>query len=140
MFFSDEKEKAREILFGLGLPLAFSNAWYWQYPVRAVEEIVKMMDNTNAILDFEESQMVWHEVIRNNLGTEYRYMLVVDQSFPFVMPDVHIIEPEISYADSKHRYSDGRLCLMHPDEFQSSMDILSFRNQTCGWIFAYNVW
>jgi len=138
MFGRDDKESARDYLRDLGIPMDSHSYWWVKYPIRAINEIQKLVDNTNASIYFPDGEMICEEIIWTNFGTPYRIRIVVHDSHPFVMPCVTIVEPVITNA--VHRWNDGKLCLMHPDEYDSRMSILEFRNMTATWCFCHDVY
>jgi len=138
MFGRDDKESAREYLRDLGIPMDSSSYWWVKYPIRAFNELQKMHDNTNAVINFRDGQMGFYEFIQNNFGTEYCIRIAVQDNHPFAMPKVYIVEPEIS--TSMHMYGDGHLCLMHPDDHSGNMSILDIRNLAATWCFCFEVY
>ena len=131
MFFESEKEKALSILMDFGIPTDGSIPWVCQYPVRAVEEIVKMNNATSADLEVNGRQLIWEESILNDLENLYLLKIVVYSTYPFTHPDVFVEYPEIEH--SEHQYENGRLCLIHGDDYNPKMPVLWFRNQAVLW-------
>ncbi len=131
MFFETEKDKALSILRDFGIPTDGSIPWVYQYPVRAVEEIVKMDNATSADLTVNGRQLIWEESILNDLENLYLLKIVVYSTYPFTMPEVIVEYPEINH--SMHNYGQGRICLIYGDDYNPKMPILWFRNQAVLW-------
>ena len=103
-------------------------------PERFVEECNKMMNGTNAIPYSEHNNLIWVEDITNNFGTDFTIKIIVPPDFPFRGPRVFVLEPELSPTECKHMYPSGALCLLHPDDYNTNMSILEFRNLAAAWV------
>lgn len=139
MFFNSERDKALEILRHCGLPTQ-GDFWWVRYPVRAVEEIYKMRENTNAIMSRVGQILEWDEWITNNFGNVFQIKIEIDQSFPSFMPEVYLEYPKLDNDNVPHSFGDGSLCLMHEDDYSSKMSILDIRNAACAWCWCYDLY
>ena len=135
MFDNNEKQKALEILEAYRLPTG-GRYWWTQYPKRAVEEIVKLEDNTNARMTIKDGKLAWTEEIVNNFGTRFLISFTADKNHPYTAPKFNVIEPTLSEREKIHTWNDGSLCLMKPNEYSSSMTILEVRNIAAAWCFC----
>lgn len=124
------------ILLDKGIPVDKKEYWWARYPERAAEEIYKMSQNTNSMMQVDGDKLVWFEIITTNFGNDYMFSLETGSGYPFTMPKVFVREPDIRFGDMKHLYSDGSLCLMHADDYSSKMSILEFRNQAVAWCWC----
>lgn len=136
---SAEEETYLDILEECGLP-DDENAFWVKYPDRFLQEVRKMVDNTNAVATYEDGKLVWIEDVINNFDTPFTIGITVSPSFPFSKPDVFVLAPDISPSNDKHMHGNGSLCLLHPDEFHSGMSILDFRNMACSWLMCFEVY
>ena len=137
MFFSNEKTKALRLLDELGLPTDRST-WWVKYPKRALEEILRMQESTNAQLNCHNEKLVWDEWLLTNFNTQY-HIFIETPGFPFKAPRVLVKSPIIKPWRRIHMYDDGRLCLMHPNKYHSRTSILEMRNLAASWCFCHEV-
>jgi len=135
MFFGRKNDEGILALKALGIPTG--QGWWVRYPRRAIEEISKMAEGSNAHLDFRGSKMVFEEWITTNLGTDCFISLEAD-GFPHKMPKAFVKQPAIKTR--KHLWSDDSLCLMEPSSYGSGTSILQFRNLAAAWCFCYEVY
>lgn len=122
-----------------GLPINRKSCWWVKYPHRAIQEIEKMHSCTNAALSCSGKKLIWDEVVKNNFGTQF-YISIETESYPHRMPMVFLRQAEIKVSKQKHMYGDGRLCLLHPDDYHSTISILQMRNLACTWCWAAEVY
>lgn len=94
-----------------------------------------MNDNTNATVRHRGSELIWEEWIRTDFGTDY-HVRIEAYDFPFVMPKVWLLKPKIHWRPRKHVWTDGSLCVMDPQDFNSRATVLQVRNQTAAWCFC----
>lgn len=137
LFSNSEKEKCFEILELYGL--SSNRGWWSKYPKRAVEDITKMDDNTNAMFHPEGNKLIFEETIVTNFGVYYSLSIETDGGHPYVPPEVYVKEPDIDSVPSMHTYGDGRLCLFKPEVYTSAMSILRIRNLASSWCFCHEV-
>ena len=142
MFGQNGKQEFREFLMNIGLPFDSDDYFWSRHPKRASEELVKMGNSTNASLRLEGSKLILEEEIVNNLNHLFTISIEVDNSFPYSMPKISVIDPPITYEDlkGKHIYKDNHICLIEPNKHSSGMSILDFRNLACEWCFAVDVY
>jgi hypothetical protein len=122
-----------------GLPTTSKSYWWVKYPTRALKEIEKMHANTNAALRCFGGKLIWDEVIRDNFGTQF-FISIEAEDYPHKMPKAFVKEAEIKFKHAKHMYRDGSLCLMHHNDYNSSISILEIRNLACAWCWAVEVY
>jgi hypothetical protein len=122
-----------------GLPINRKSCWWVKYPHRAIQEIEKMHSCTNAALRCSGKKLIWDEVVKNNFGTQF-YIVIETEAYPHRMPRVFFQEAEIRIKESKHMFGDGRLCLLHPDDYHSTISILEMRNLACTWCLLAEVY
>lgn len=130
---NDEKSQCLQILNECGI---YGSGWWTRYPKRAVEEIYKMHENTNAVLKTEGSKLIWEEELFNNFNTYFKISIEAGSNFPFEMPDTYVRNSGIDISRAKHMYSGSRLCLMHPSEYHSYISVLEIRNLAAAWCFC----
>lgn len=136
---SRDRELALSILANrYDLPVHDDSYWHVRFPVRAVNEIELMRNNTNASMGVYEDGLVFQELIKNNFENNFDIFILAGPDFPHLMPDVYIRRPRIEPSTDIHVHPDGRLCLMSPDDYLSSMNILKFRGLSCAWTICYN--
>ena len=136
IFFGDpDVARFREALHALGVSKD-SGCWALKYPKRAIEEIYKMQENTDAELIPKGSQLTWLEEIATELGNTY-VIEVITEDFPHKWPKVFVREPQL--AGAKHVYGDGSLCLMKDSSYSSGMSVLDFRNMACSWLWCHEL-
>lgn len=122
-----------------GLPTNSKDYWWVKYPKRALSEIKKMHSETNATFKPIDKKLVWDEVIKNNFGTKF-YISIETLDYPHKMPATYVREAEIKFRRGKHMFRDGKLCLMHSDDYNSKISILGIRNSACAWCWAVEVY
>lgn len=128
------------LLRDYGLPMHDNNCWWVRDSRRALDEIEKMLQNTSCIFYCEGRKLIAEEEIVNNFGSHFLLRIEVDSNFPFAMPKVFIPAADIDHRLGEHIYDDGHLCLLHPDEYRSSMSILDFRKMASAWCFCIEVY
>ena len=133
MFFNPNK-KYLAMLKDLGFPT--NKGWWSKYPERALGEMYKMSQGTNAIARAVGSKMVWKESIVTNFGTRYDLSIETD-GYPFKAPKVFVTNKRVSKGHKTHVNADGSLCLQHSSDYNSSTSVLQIRNRACAWCFAY---
>ena len=139
-FFVDtEKNNCLQALRACNLPMT-ENTWWVRYPKRAVEEIYKMKEHTNASLSSRGKQIVWRERIVNNFGNTFVISIESQETHPFSAPKVFLKQPCIENSRDKHMWKDGSLCLFKPASYSSNMRILEIRNLACSWCFCYSAY
>jgi len=134
-----EKAKALEILKLSGLPTEGIGYWWIISPVRAVEELVKMQENTNAEMRMNDKKLIWQERIVTNVGNHFHISIESSLIYPFTMPDVFVLDPVIDLDKTPHIYVDRTLCLMHENDYNSKMSILHIRNMASAWCWCYDI-
>ena len=135
-----EKETAIGILRDyFGLPVT-GDYWWVESPVRAVEEIYKMTENTNAAMYSQGVNLIWEEWITNNFENQFLIQVIVKPGYPFAIPKVFVLQPEIKADSSIHVNYDNSLCLFHADDYSPHMSLLEIRNQAATWTWCYDVY
>ena len=114
--------------------------WVNQHRKLAVEEILNMDTNTNAQVRWDGVSLIWDEWITNNLGSEFHIEISTKRNHPYEIPDVRVKHPYFTPSRKIHVYSDGKLCLMHPNLYNSRISILQIRNMACAWTFSFEVY
>jgi len=139
LFVDKEKEKCLQVLGEYGLPTA-GYYWWVSYPKRAIDEIYRMHENTNAVFFREERKLIWEEVITNEFDSRFLIAIETDSTFPFTQPSVYVKESDVDLKDAKHKYDNGSLCLFTPSAYSSKMTILQIRNLACAWCFCADIY
>ena len=139
LFTDREKEKYLQVLGECGLPTT-GHYWWTRYPKRAIEEIYKIYENTNAAFSRKESKLIWEEVITNDFGTRFLILIETNSTFPYTPPSVYVKESEINLENVSHKYKNGTLCLFEPEAYSTKMAILDIRNLACAWCFCVEVY
>ncbi len=139
LFENFEKQQCLNVLGDFGLPVR-GDYWWTRLPKRCLEEIHSMRKNTNATLARCDEELIWNECIVNNFETKFHISIETDESFPHKMPKVFVKDPWIKPSISAHMYEDGRLCLMHSNDYNSGISILEIRNLAAAWCFCYQVY
>jgi hypothetical protein len=134
-FNSGETVRPNTFLNNLGVQPKNPNSWMNKFQERAEREIALMLNNTSATCFLEEDHLVFVEDILSNYGTRFRVAIIIPDLFPFVMPSVRILEPEIH--SNPHYWPNGEPCYMDPYEYDSNETILNVRNYVSTWLFAY---
>ena len=116
------------------LPVDNKEDWWVRFPKRALDEIIRMEENTNAELFVHYNQLIWEETIENNFGEVFKFSIETQPNHPFTPPKVFLL-----HADSNvqaHRWGDRSLCLFKPEAYNSNMSVLQIRNLACSWAFC----
>lgn len=140
LFFSEEKKKSLEILRMCALPTNSNEYWWVRYPKRAVEEIYKMEENTNAGFFHKGGKLIWEEDIISNFKTSFLISIETNSKHPFFPPMAFVKEPKIECGETGHMYGNGSLCLFRPEEYSTSMSILDIRCMACSWCFCFEAY
>lgn len=113
-----------------------SHGWWSRKPLRAVDELMRMVEHTNATAYARGDTIVWEELVQNNYGTSYDLEIIAGSNYPWTPPKVYAP----GTTTTRHNWSDGSLCLFKPEVYSSNWTILDVRNQACSWFFAYETY
>ncbi len=69
------------------------------------------------------------------------YIATIDlNNYPSRMPQVTVIRPGL-HSNSPHRYSDGKICYLHPNMWNPGLHHLTFvLARIAKWLNKYDVW
>lgn len=136
MFFNKDNQ-ALKIIADLGFPK--NRGWWSKYPKRALDEMYKMSQSTNAVAHPVGSKMVWRESITTDFGSYYS-LSIETEGYPHKAPKVFVTNKSVPKGHTTHVNSDGSLCLQHPSAYSSGTSVLQIRNRACAWCFAYDAY
>lgn len=121
-------------------PCFWAAPWWERHPGRAEREKSLMYQDTNAVMEIIDGQMVWNETIYNDFGTLFEASYVAQGSHPFDPPRAYITYPEITPSMDYHMFGDGHLCLARDQDMDSSTTIYDIRGWTCLWVTCYETY
>lgn len=83
-----------------------------------------------------------HLAIRGRLKTNFSYYTVritTTDNYPYHIPVVEIVDGTIK-SGCPHRYVDGTVCLMRPDEWTSTFSLALLVARSAIWLNKYEYW
>jgi len=117
------------------------NRWYSWYH----DNHKRLLAEKNAMMirfpDFKLAEtstgLTWTGYLKPNGTNLYRIALIYPNNYPYSPPKVWVIEPKINAP--KHQFSDGHLCLLHPNDntWQTNTTAATIVAMASTWIWCY---
>jgi hypothetical protein len=132
-----------------GLEESQPSVWYELDPPRLVQERDAMHARFPQFrLRRSGRTLYWDGQLTSNGGETYRIVIRYPDSFPDLPPKVFPIDPDIialhneATLELKHQFSDGSLCLFHPNDrfFQKRSTAVTVIAAAAAWFAAYEYW
>jgi hypothetical protein len=131
------EKKCIEILSNIGLPIDDYACWWIHNPERAVKEIAKMGEMSNAAMFVRGDKLIWEEAVTGDTGEIFIITIAAGSDYPFSLPQVKVFSSKSNILGTivkdKLIYEDEPPFHIFPFSCNSNTSILTHRNVLIAW-------